>query len=208
MRSFRLFHALILFCALTVFVNADTPTSNQTISFQGYLTGQQTKMYQGGVTMNFKFYKDADGINTIETNLQHGTVRVNVFEGNYTAKIELSPEEIGKIIVENDAWIEVSIDGTPMKPLIEMTAAPYAMLVKGFKYDAIHDTAILGFPNTPTANPGSPGGLVVENKVLINATNGTALEDKGLYVAGTVQIDGNVTTNTVSANQVFGAIWN
>jgi hypothetical protein len=212
MRSFRLFYTLILFCVLTVFVNADTLTSNQTISFQGYLTGQQAKMHQGMVKMRFRFY-EAEAVNPF----LHVPIpeivplTVNVFEGNYTTKIELSSKDVESIAEKDGVWIEVVIgeigNEVAMSPRIEMTAAPYAMLVKGLKYDAVNDVVIIGFPNIPTANPGSAGGLVVSGSVLIG---GAAAKQNGigLYVDGTVRIDGNVTTNTVSADQVFGAIWN
>ncbi|GBR74430.1 hypothetical protein NO1_1605 [Candidatus Termititenax aidoneus] len=197
MRSLKLFSALILFCVLSVFVNAAV-YSNNTISFQGFLRDEAKDPLTGAVAMDFNFY---DG------SLRKFTVSVRdvvVFNGNYTAKINLSSTNIDTIKSAADLWIEVVVDTKPMTPKIQMTAAPYAMLVKGLKYDVKNDTVILGYPNIVTANSDSAGGLVMQGKMLI----GTDDRGRSIDVNGEVRVEGNVTTNTLTGTAVYGAIWN
>ncbi|MDR2428184.1 MAG: hypothetical protein LBD62_00060 [Candidatus Margulisbacteria bacterium] len=211
MRLFKLFNTLILFCVLSVFVSA--ATSNQTISFQGYLTDTNGNMHEGSVNMGFIFYNNITG-GTALSNITgaNANKEVTVFEGNYTTKIELSAGEIDKITSASDVWIEVSVNGTAMSPRIEMIAAPYAMFVKGIKYDAKNDTVMIGYssPDIVTANSGKNdknGDLVVENYIAIGG--GAANEGTVYLNSNTVaRIDGDVKTNVVTANQVFGAVWN
>jgi hypothetical protein len=205
MRLFKLFNTLILFCVLSVFVSA--ATSNRTISFQGYLTDTSGKVHEGNVSMGFAFYNQQTGGQLL---FQYNVINdVTVFEGNYTTKIELSPDQIDAITNVNNVWIEVKVNSVAM-PRIEMNAAPYALFVKGIKYDASNDIVMIGYssPDIVTANSVNTGGLVVEKYIAIgggSAENGTVyLNSSGT----TAQIDGKVSVNVVTAKQVFGAIWN
>jgi hypothetical protein len=215
MRPFKLFNALILFCVLTAFVGAAATNaiSNRTISFQGYLTDNSGKAEQGAVDMGFKFYNEkVEGSPTINTYDNGRGKRVTVFNGNYTTKIELTEDEVAKIAKQENLWIEVVVNGKAMSPRIEMIPAPYAMLVKGIKYDAVNDTVMIGYRGAGivTANSGK-GGLVVEDSIVFGAQKPGGLSDGvGLYLNSNsnARIDGDVEANFVTANQVFGAIWN
>jgi hypothetical protein len=212
MRPFKLFNALILFCVLTAFVSG-AADSNKTISFQGYLTNTDGTPYQGTVKMSFKFCSDKNGTNLNFTNAATIERDVTIFNGNYTTKIALDAADVEKIAKQENLWIEVIVNGTGMTPRIEMISAPYAMLVKGIKYDAVNDTVMIGYNSEPvtaaysgnSTSDKNGGGLVVKSFIGINKNkDGTG----GLYIAAPSKIEGDVTVNSVTATQVFGAIWN
>ncbi|MDR1452397.1 MAG: hypothetical protein LBJ25_00270 [Candidatus Margulisbacteria bacterium] len=216
MRSFKLFNlfnALILFCVMTVFVSADSPQSslsNRTISFQGYLTNSSGSTEEiSAVSMNFLFYENAEGGNPLYTKGED--TRVTIFNGNYTAKINLDTiAKVEALASASALWVEVWVDGVSMNQRIEMIAAPYAMLVKGIKYDAVNDTVMIGYHEKEDVSAISTGGMVVKNYISIGGeVEGSSLMPGTLYIRnGTARFEGNVSINMISANAVYGAIWN
>ncbi|MDR1323800.1 MAG: hypothetical protein LBK68_05100 [Candidatus Margulisbacteria bacterium] len=222
MRSLKLFSALILFCVLTIFVSADhyTIPSDKIISFQGYLTDKNGKAYTGTVFMKFKFYYNSDTNSSQESFFTSSSQEVTAFDGNYTTKIDLEKDYntiINNMTSTNDLWIEVWVDDHRMTPRIEMTAAPYAMLVKGIKYDAVNDVVMIGYPSSKdisvigNSDSKMVGGMVVENYISIGDDVGTGTTPQGnLYIHGsnTAYFDGDANVNKVEAGKVFGAIWN
>lgn len=190
----------------------------------------------GIVSMGFKFYagKDSSGeLITLDT--ARNIREVTVFNGNYTTKIEFTEDEILALNNNNEVWIEVYVskngsttgimtDGNKLTPRIQLNAVPYALAVRGVYYDALNDIVKLGegyqsvtanypYTNTKniqlaTINDNRRGGLVIQGQVGICTANPTS--NARLHVAGDVAVTGNVfvPSGWVSANKVYGAVWN
>jgi hypothetical protein len=215
------------------------PQTNNSISFQGYLTDNNSMPYMGAVKMGFKFYTSSAENATEIFNTTDGKAReVTVFNGNYTTKIEFTDEEINSLNAASDVWIEVYVASNSaaswseldnginkLIPRIQLNAVPYALAVRGVYYDSANDIIKLGrgyqpitkninisvtnntvIVGTPPMGDARRGGLVVQGRVGI----GTTSPNYKFHVAGDVHVTGNVrsTSSKVSANKVYGAVWN
>jgi hypothetical protein len=227
---------LVLVVMLGIALAAQT---NNSISFQGYLTDNNSMPYMGAVRMGFKFYDGNTDTSSELFQATDGKVRdVTVFNGNYTTKIEFSDPEINTLNAAADVWIEVYVasntnvewstlsnNNNKLTPRIQLNAVPYALAVRGVYYDSANDIVKLGRGYQPIAkninisvsnnsiNVDSPktrdprnGGLVVQGRVGI----GTPSPNYKFHVAGNAHVTGNVksVSGMVSANKVYGAVWN
>ena len=175
--------------------------SDETITFQGYLTDNKNEPYMGTVKMGFKFFPTSNKTTTTEifpSGLTNERMRnVTVFNGNYTTKINFTQSEITAMNALDDIWVEVYVttntsiaitnlfaDAYKLDSRIQMSAVPYALSVKGLYYDSVNDVVMHGDKDTfvkngaVSVNSNTKGGLLVQGSVGIGITsttvNGTA----------------------------------
>ena len=233
-------------------VSLPSVPSDQTITFQGFLTESNNSPHQGEAVMGFRFFNhptDAEDANeifklgtywdsfSIGTYDQSRNIRkITVFNGNYTTKIHFSLDEISIMNISEDIWVEVYVTTNTtdivtdelllvadhkLNTRIQLNAVPYALSIKGLGYDSARDMVMLGYKNTDivTGNNSNPrGGLVVSGRVGIGGPNINPNNNNlQLFVSSatystipSVMATGNVMVpqGRVSANRVFGAVWN
>jgi hypothetical protein len=207
------------------------PQTNNSFPFQGYFTDYLGRPYFGTVLMGFEFFADEAGENSIYSG---DLVRsVKVYNGLYATKVSL-PKNAFAILAEHDnIWVKVYIhkglilpdawntmkdakDAYVLKPLVQLTAAPYALGVRGLYYEQNNFTSdgdgLLkigqGYKNF---NTGSGHGLIISGNVRINTANATeddkniklVVDDLDMY-GRNIRINGEI----YAPGGVYGAVWN
>jgi len=212
------------------------PKTENSISFQGFLTDSNSEPYMGTVKIGFKFYPNAASTTpllpsfSVDSNPRNIRL-VTVFNGNYTTKIEFNDTEIAILNAESNVWVEVYVaskntetkdvmsDDNKLTPRIQLNAVPYALAVRGVYYDALNDIVKIGqgyqaasvnvsTTNGIANNDARRGGMMIQGQVGIGTA--TPAAKNALHVIGNVEVTGNVFVEkgTVSAKKVFGAVWN
>lgn len=205
------------------------PQTNNSFPFQGYFTDSLGRPYFGVVTMGFEFYGDSEEKNLIYS---EDTMRlVTVYNGLYATKLSLPPDAFAKLASYDDIWVKVYVlkSGTlngnradgwkelkgseALKPLVQLTAAPYALRVRGLSYQS-NGVLKVGKTYQSTTNilAASDGrdNLIVSGNVGIATLNVTTAK---LVVNGsTLDVkEGNISVNgdiSAELGGVWGAVWN
>jgi hypothetical protein len=124
---------------------------------------------------------------------------------------------------KSDAWAAMTAakDAYVLKPLVQLTAAPYALGVRGLYYqeksgDDKVESKILrigeGYKSVVGGKSGSNGwnGLIISGNVRINTANATEDKDTKLIV-DSLDMYGttiNVFGDIYAPGGVIGAVWN
>jgi hypothetical protein len=180
--------------------------SNNTITFQGYLTNIDGSGVFGDRYMGFILYGVQTGGTPIVNAFPYSEIayrKVTVYNGNYATKINLSDAALTILNSSPEVWVAVYVSnsegaGDPtgvaqylMSPRIQLTATPYATNVRGVNYNATNHTVKLGSDAAylaTAAQSNANEGLLVQGNVGIGTTDPTAKLD----VRGNVSANGTV----------------
>ncbi|GBR73569.1 hypothetical protein NO1_0919 [Candidatus Termititenax aidoneus] len=219
----------ILMLSCFLFALATTPPStNNTFQFQGYFTDYLGRPYFGTVYMGFEFCSS----NTEATNNSTDVIysedlvrSVRVYNGIYATKITLPPDAFAKLANYNDIWVRVYMtsdsnkqrwetlknggDSSPylLKPLVQLTAAPYAHGVRGLYSKGSLLKIGDGYKEY---GKGSGSGLIVSGNVRVGTISAPeGLSNVKLYTTGSMYGSTITVTGDIHApGGVTGAVWN
>jgi hypothetical protein len=219
---------------------AVVPLTNNTFPFQGYLTDYLGRSFYGTVVMGFEFYTNEDGTNNIVYGAETGLIRkVKVYNGLYATKISLPPDAFAKLASYDNLWVKVYLasasssglnwndasksipplkdEANMLSPLVQLTAAPYALGVRGLAYQKNNSqnqgVLKIGEAYIATTNIGAASNnkenLIISGNVGIGTRDATAAK---LVIAGADGIknesDMEITGTLSAPGGVVGAVWN
>jgi hypothetical protein len=221
------------------------PQTNNTFPFQGYFTDSQGRAYFGTVMMGFKFCSDESGANVVYggTSAESMIRSVKVYNGFYSTKVSLPPDAFAKLAYYDNIWVKVYVaksaslvdnmawgrdargdktrldddnDNYLLKPHVQLTAAPYALGVRGLAYQSgSNGMGVLKVggeyrgKNSSAASNGMDN-LIISGNVRVSALDSAediklVISDKLKGVSGTtISINGEVR----APGGVYGAVWN
>lgn len=93
-----------------------------TLSYQGRLLDSGTP-YSGAADLDFDLYDAAIGGNLVAGPDSH--VGVLISDGLFTVQLDFGPP--AAVFNGDPRWLEIIVNGTPLSPRQELTAAPYAL---------------------------------------------------------------------------------
>ncbi|MDR2430651.1 MAG: hypothetical protein LBD99_00095 [Candidatus Margulisbacteria bacterium] len=226
---------------------AVVPRTNNTFPFQGYFTDSQGRAYFGTVMMGFKFCSDEGGKDVVYGNTaDESMVRsVKVYNGFYATKVSLPKNAFAKLAYYDNIWVKVYVDKSAglvdnmawgkdylgsstrldddndnylLKPHVQLTAAPYALGVRGLAYQSGSSPGkgvlkvggeYRGKPSSAASN--GKDNLVISGNVKVAVSLDSAentklvISDKLKGVSGTtIIINGELS----APDGVYGAVWN
>jgi hypothetical protein len=212
------------------------PRTNNTFPFQGYFTDSQGRPYFGSVTMGFEFCSNGDYINPTVVYRKNTMRSVKVYNGFYATKVSLPDDAFAKLASYDELWVKVYLakgvsvnwdesgvstenttflnkgDAFLLKPLVQLTAAPYALGVRGLSYAANEKSVLkIGKKYQSIYNNGVNNSLIVAGDVRINTLNATVSSAKLVVPSGIVNSGGITITyeEPIEApDGVIGAVWN
>jgi len=199
--KFILIFVLLISAGLCVAGNKDNNApirTDNTISFQGYLTDAGGRPYFGNVYMDFVFYDTATPNEDVTENETHMIVKpgggmtrpVAVYNGLYATKMAVTGPVLSHINANKDVWVEVYVSRTDpgkntiitpnnvMLPRVQLNAASYALAVKGLYFNETTNTLKIG-EGFQSVNANASGGLVISGNVGI----GVAIADTNMPVS-------------------------
>lgn len=163
-------------CFLGFLFSAPAALSNDSFTFQGYLTDSSGAPVFGSRYMAFKIYDSRTGGNELASIDPRS---VTVYNGNYATKIKFTnTSELNKLNQAEDAWMQVWVKAdsivdviapqNAMNPRIQLTSVPYALNTRGIYYDNENKRIGIGTKNPTTmldvaGNVNSTGGKIQEN---------------------------------------------
>jgi hypothetical protein len=236
---------LMTLCFLSAADYNAVPQTNNTFPFQGYFTDSQGRAYFGTVIMGFKFFSDKNATNVVYGgSTGESMVRsVKVYNGFYATKISFPEDAFAKFASYDNIWVNVYVaksvdlsdivwgitsasaekkrlddDSYLLKPPVQLTAAPYALGVRGLAYESGSDTTGKGVlkiggayrSTSSVARENGKDNLIISGNVRVSALNST--ENAKLVIRDILM---GVDSSTISINGtlsapdgVYGAVWN
>jgi hypothetical protein len=211
----------------------DLPQTNNTFPFQGYFTDSQGRPYFGNVKMGFEFCTSEDADNATVVYRENMMRNVKVYNGLYATKVSLPKDAFAKLASYDELWVkvylakgvEVKWDETGLspsdnilnkpvyllRPLVQLTAAPHALGVRGLSYQGSNNTLKIGGAYQHVTGNGVQDSLIVAGDVRINTLNAIVSGAKLVVPSGIVNSGGITITyeEPIEApDGVIGAVWN
>ena len=166
---------------LIVLVAAATTSLSQTplgtaFTYQGRLKSGGSPA-NGSFNMDFKLYPVPAGGTLLASQTLPG---VSVTDGLFTVQVDFG----AGVFDGNQRWLDVTVDGTPLSPRQELTAAPNALFaLNADRLDGLDSTAFLqSIPNPLTLSGTSTTHIIRGENA---SSNGGASGVYGLATAGT-----------------------
>jgi hypothetical protein len=135
--------------------------TDNTITFQGYLTDPSGRPYFGTVWMDFVFYDTEHPSSDITENYKHKLYPIGndvssqyvlprmvaVSNGQYATQLAMPAQVMSALNAADDVWVEVYVARSDsgsgiatttnmLTPRVQLNAAPYAQAVRGLYYDS------------------------------------------------------------------------
>jgi hypothetical protein len=126
-RSISAFAAMLLAAA----ASAQTPLS-PAFTYQGTLN-QSGQPFNGNANFVFSLYDADSGGSIVGTQPMNA---VSVSDGQFTVILNENGELGATAFNGEQRWLQISVNGTPLQPRQEVTAAPYALQTRGLFVDS------------------------------------------------------------------------
>lgn len=169
-----------------------TAESRKAINFQGYLTDKNGQPVFGTRSMSFVYYDSYTLGNVLGAEEARN---VTVYNGNYATKLDVDDATMAAIGASgtNQVWLEVNVNGSVMKPRVQLVSVPLAGNVRGIRVDGVNQimAATISANGIVTNNGRIAGGVIT------NFTNSGTITNTGTISGGTIS---NVVLSSPTVN--------